>query len=82
MMKWLFRGVALFTRAWIEIVIPHIVISAVWSPSLRGRGLKSMTEYEEEDIKLSPSLRGRGLKYKAVNVLSSPLGRPLYEGVD
>ena len=46
------KCVALFTRAWIEIPYWGIYITAYWSPSSRGRGLKSMTEYEEEDVKL------------------------------
>ena len=32
--------VALFTRAWIEIIASSALSVAVWSPSLRGRGLK------------------------------------------
>ena len=32
--------VALFTRAWIEIAWIAVVISQIWSPSSRGRGLK------------------------------------------
>ena len=33
-------AVALFTRAWIEIGEFRVAITAPWSPSSRGRGLK------------------------------------------
>ena len=71
--------VALFTRAWIEILTENQTLPDPESPSSRGRGLKSMTEYGEEDIKLSPSSRGRGLKYnitaKEHHVIESPSSR-------
>ena len=35
--------VALFTRAWIEIVFTRHTKRQAWSPSSRGRGLKSFT---------------------------------------
>ena len=33
------------------------------SPSLRGRGLKSVKQRKDMSVEQSPSLRGRGLKY-------------------
>ena len=55
--------VALFARAWIEIrFIVYIIPYICESPSLRGRGLKSMVALFSASLKKSPSLRGRGLK--------------------
>ena len=55
--------VALFTRAWIEIKILSHEAFKTWSPSLRGRGLKSTSDTVPVWATASPSLRGRGLKY-------------------
>ena len=38
------RKVALFTRAWIEITLCEKGLGVRWSPSSRGRGLKSQWE--------------------------------------
>ena len=54
--------VALFTRAWIEIHKHKPPSRADWSPSLRGRGLKSPFICFGNNFPSSPSLRGRGLK--------------------
>ena len=62
------RGVALFTRAWIEINTVLYPIRMPWSPSLRGRGLKYPAEEYTGDIRRSPSLRGRGLKFSKLGL--------------
>ena len=57
------KEVALFTRAWIEIVGS---MKAAWenlSPSSRGRGLKYLVNITTDEELMSPSSRGRGLKY-------------------
>ena len=57
-------NVALFTRAWIEMFFDEIKKRAdIWSPSSRGRGLKSLMWQEVFNSQLSLSSRGRGLKY-------------------
>ena len=55
--------VALFARAWIEIVYLDLCIKFTRSPSLRGRGLKFAPIDCMVYLQSSPSLRGRGLKY-------------------
>ena len=55
-------SVALFARAWIEIVSLVDGFFADTSPSLRGRGLKWQYTLIIAVFAASPSLRGRGLK--------------------
>ena len=53
------------------------------SPSLRGSGLKSISERNYGTIEtMSPSLRGSGLKFGAIVRAIPTIGLPLYEGVD
>ena len=76
--------VALFARAWIEIMSSVVlIIHAVKSPSLRGRGLKSywgiyITAY------CRVALFARAWIEIAMehNLISGLIGRPLCEGVD
>ena len=75
--------VALFTRAWIEIVKPKAVCQALRSPSLRGRGLK-FDYLIEIGVKRIVALFTRAwieiiFPDKSINAGGS---RPLYEGVD
>ena len=75
--------VALFTRAWIEILnsLSPVVIF-ITSPSSRGRGLKFLRTVIKLVALQSPSSRGRGLKYLFGIYLSAKSCRPLHEGVD
>ena len=58
------ESVSLFTREWIEIMNPLLLVAMNRSPSLRGSGLKSLNRYiYEESLDKSPSLRGSGLKF-------------------
>ena len=60
---WRWCSVALFTRAWIEIrLLSVLLVSIVWSPSSRGRGLKLRLIVPVRHRDASPSSRGRGLK--------------------
>ena len=75
--------VALFTRAWIEIVTSFFIVLSMSSPSLRGRGLKSVNS-------LTTFLLYRVALFTRawIEILSIlyrvfvKTGRPLYEGVD
>ena len=77
-----FHNVALFMRAWIEIEyeLTQKMIEKK-SPSSWGRGLKSMTEYEE-DIKCRPLHEGVDWNNQRFCYSFSHCGRPLHEGVD
>ena len=55
--------VALFTRAWIEILDYLYTALLRRSPSSRGRGLKFSPRSKPPILPASPSSRGRGLKY-------------------
>ena len=77
------ESVALFTRAWIEIGEFRVAITAPWSPSLRGRGLKFAFWYLMT-ISIIVALFTRAW----IEIIHHPpdtiscICRPLYEGVD
>ena len=73
-------SVALFARAWIEILNAGLYLSAYTrSPSSRGRGLKLCERHSFQKQTRSPSSRGRGLKCpqsaSAVTCRMSPSSR-------
>ena len=75
--------VALFTRAWIEIL--QMKAYRLWKTR---RPLYEGVDWNTKLLKIkivniwSPSLRGRGLKFEWRNRCWVVLSRPLYEGVD
>ena len=73
--------VSLFTREWIEISAAVIaLISNTPSPSLRGSGLKSVSQERIRNPCKSPSLRGSGLKLAVCSLESELSGSPSLRG--
>ena len=78
------RAVALFTRAWIEIHT-QISLPVIWvkSPSLRGRGLKSIGRFLRGGNGFVALFTRAWIEiFFGVDFKGCFDSRPLYEGVD
>ena len=75
-----FERVSLFTREWIEIPTINSTFLCWQSPSLRGSGLKSVSQERIRNPCKSPSLRGSGLKLAVCSLESELSGSPSLRG--
>ena len=78
------QWVAPHTGAWIETRGSMLTdCLGVWSPPIRGRGLKHTLGYNRNVKRGSPPIRGRGLKRLLSQINYSCVAcRPPYGGVD